>query len=196
MSHRTHHLPPQTGLRGTIRELRYHESSRQGIGILLVLLYTVTAQPTALLLWTGLPLALIGMLVRLYASGYILKNRELATRGPYALVRHPLYTGNILVVLGFAIASALWWALPLAALFFWFYYPCAIDYEDRKLREMFGTDWEQWAADVPALIPTFRNVSTAGEGSWSLGKSARGNGELIVAAYLLICMGAVTWRII
>lgn len=196
MSHRTQHLPPLPGILGTIRELRYHEASRQGIGILLVLLFTIASQPFAPLVWIGLPIALVGTFVRLYASGHIVKNRELATQGPYAMARHPLYTGNILAVLGFAIASGLWWPLPLVALFVWFYYPCAIDYEDRKLREIYGVEWEQWAARVPALIPTFKNLAAAAEGNWSLRKSARGNGELIIAVYLLICMGVMAWRVL
>lgn len=194
MSHRTHHLPPLPGILGTIREWRYHEASRQGIGILLVLLYTVTAQPLPSAVAIGLPLALVGTLFRLYASGHIVKNRELATQGPYAMVRHPLYTGNILIVVGFALAASLWWTLPLAALFFWFYYPPAIDYEDRKLRETFGEQWEQWAAGVPALIPTFRNLAAARQGSWSLHKSTRGNGEILVALYLLTCMVVIMMR--
>jgi protein-S-isoprenylcysteine O-methyltransferase Ste14 len=195
MSHRTHHLPPLPGLLGTIREWRYRESARQGIGILLVLLYTVTAQPLPLLAWIGIPIAFVGMAFRLWASGHIIKNRELATEGPYAMVRHPLYTGNVLVVLGFAAANALWWAFPLAALFFWFYYPPAIEYEDRKLRELFEERWHAWAASVPALVPTFRNLDAALKGRWSFSTSARANGEVLIAVYLLVCMAVVVWRI-
>ena len=39
--------------------------------------------------------------------------------------------------MGLAIAGSRWWALPVAVLFFWFYYPAAIEYEDRKLRGIF-----------------------------------------------------------
>ena len=52
-----------------------------------------------------------------------MKNQELATDGPYRFVRHPLYTGNILLVVGFALAASRWWNLPVALFFFWFYYP-------------------------------------------------------------------------
>ena len=67
-------------------------------------------------------IGLLGALVRLYASGFIVKNQELATDGAYRFVRHPLYTGNILLVTGFAIAGSRWWGIPVALLFFWFYY--------------------------------------------------------------------------
>ena len=138
MSHRTQDLPPLTGPARIFRELRYHEGTRQGFAVVLVVLYAATAAPLAVLAAIGLPIGMVGALVRLYASGYILKNQQLATDGPYRFVRHPLYTGNILLVIGFALAGSRWWGLPVALFFFWFYYPPAIEYEDRKLRRIFG----------------------------------------------------------
>jgi protein-S-isoprenylcysteine O-methyltransferase Ste14 len=195
MSHRTEDLPPLTGLSHAIRELRYHEVSRQGLAVVLILVYALTAKPTILSLAIGVPLAVIGMLVRLYASGFVMKNKELATHGPYALVRHPLYTGNVLLLVGFAIAGATLWGLPLALAFFWFYYPPAIEYEDRKLRRLFGRQWEQWAAGVPALTPRFANAGHMSGGSWSFAKSMRQNGEGIIALYELVCIGITIARL-
>jgi protein-S-isoprenylcysteine O-methyltransferase Ste14 len=187
MSHRTEDLEPLSGLPHIVRELRYNEIARQSLAVILILLYALTSRPQPLAVAIGMPMALLGMLVRLYASGYIMKNKELAQSGPYALVRHPLYTGNILLVTGFAIAGATYWGVPLALAFFWFYYPTAIEYEDRKLRGIFGQQWENWAARTPALMPKFSNASNAEPGSWSLAKSLRKNGEIFIAIYVLIC---------
>jgi protein-S-isoprenylcysteine O-methyltransferase Ste14 len=196
MSHRTRDLAPRDGVGKAIRELRYHEVSRQALGVLLILLYTVTAQPTTLLVAVGLPMALVGMAIRLYASGFIMKNAELASSGPYALVRHPLYSGNILVLVGIAVANGGWWSLPLAVLFFWFYYPPAIEYEDRKLHQLFGAEWERWASKVPALVPSFKNTRGLSEGSWSLRKSFRKNGEVVIVVYILICAAWIAQRVL
>ena len=193
MSHRTRDLPPLSGLSHSIRELRYHEISRQFGAVALILLFALSAAQSSLPVAIGLPLALAGTAIRLYASGFIVKNKELATNGPYALVRHPLYTGNILIVCGFALANATWWALPLAALFFWFYYPPAIEYEDRKLRGYFGEHWEGWARNVPALVPALRNAAAMGGGRWSFAKSMWRNGEIVIAVYILACMGLIVW---
>lgn len=195
MSHRTRGLPPLGGALAAIRELRYHEISRQLLAVVLILLYALTAQPDALLAYLGIGLALIGMLVRLYASGYVTKNMELATDGPYALMRHPLYTGNILLVAGLALAGSLWWGVPLALLFFWFYYPPAIEYEDRKLRGIFGEKWENWSARTPALVPDLKNIRHAFTGHWSFDKSTRQNGEIFIALFVLVCIVFVAWRI-
>ena len=193
MSHRTRDLPPLSGLSHAVRELRYHEISRQLGAVALILLFALTAAPGTLPLALGFPLALVGTAIRLYASGFIVKNEQLAINGPYALVRHPLYTGNILVVCGFALANATWWAPPVALAFFWFYYPPAIEYEDRKLRRHFGDRWERWARDVPALVPALQNAKAMGGGRWSFAKSMGRNGEIVIAVYILACMGAIVW---
>src|SRR5215470_16762286 len=113
MSHRTQDLPPLTGLPRLIRDLRYVEPARQGIAVLLMLVFTYVAAPLPALAAIGLPIALFGGFVRAYASGFIVKNQVLATDGPYRFVRHPLYSGNILLVAGLALAGSRWWALPL-----------------------------------------------------------------------------------
>ncbi len=195
MSHRTADLPPLTGLRHAVRELRYHEASRQVLAVVLIALFALVARPTFELLLLGAPPVLAGTGSRLYASGFISKNEQLATHGPYAVVRHPLYTGNILIIIGFSIASGIWWTAPLALLFFCFYYPTAIEYEDRKLRRSFGPDWETWSARISALIPSFSNLAAASEGSWSLRKSSRQNGEPIIVLYVLFWLAYMAWRL-
>jgi protein-S-isoprenylcysteine O-methyltransferase Ste14 len=195
MSHRTADLPPLTGIAHVVRELRYHEVARQALAVVLVLVYTVTAAPIQALAGVGLIVGLAGAFVRLYASGFIVKNQELATDGAYRFVRHPLYTGNILLVSGFALAGSRWWGIPLALFFFWFYYPTAIEYEDRKLHRIFGTAWEAWSARTPALLPRFGGApaAAAGDRRWSLAVSNT-HGELVFVAYALVCAGWIAWE--
>ena len=188
MSHRTDDLAPGGASTGLIRRLRYHEASRQVLAVVLMLWFSLAAEPVELLLAPGTLLVIAGTALRLFASGYIAKNRELATGGPYAIVRHPLYTGNIAIVSGFAIASGQWWAGGVALVFFWFYYPTAIEYEDRKLEKLFGDGWHRWAGDVPALMPSFRIPRRAGAGRWSLRKSLLRNGEPVIALIIAACL--------
>jgi protein-S-isoprenylcysteine O-methyltransferase Ste14 len=196
MSHRTEDLPPLTGIARIVRELRYHEAARQALALVLVIVYSATAAPRPVLVALGLPVALVGALIRFYASGFIVKNQQLATDGPYRFVRHPLYTGNILLVVGFAVAGSSWWGLPLAAFFFWFYYPAAIEYEDRKLKRIFGAAWDDWSARTPALCPRFGGVPSAGadDRRWSLGVSSQRNGEIVFVLLCIGCIGWVVWR--
>lgn len=183
MSRRTRDLQPLAGLPRLIRDLRYHEASRQGLGLLLMVLYAVLAEPKPAAFAVGAILALIGMAVRLYASGFIVKNKELATDGPYSLVRHPLYTGNLLLLIGFTFANSQLWSVVVSGLFWWFYYPTAIEYEDRKLRRIFGAKWEEWSQAVPAVIPA--RLLPRGALDWSFGTSLRRNAEPLVVVFSL-----------
>jgi protein-S-isoprenylcysteine O-methyltransferase Ste14 len=183
MSRRTDTLPPLSGLPHLIREIRYHEFSRQAVGILLVPVFGFLGNPLPALFWVGAVVTVLGIVVRLYASGFIMKNKELATIGPYSVVRHPLYTGNTLVLIGMAVACSQWWGAPVGVFFLWFWYPPAISYEDSKLHKLFGESWEQWSKNVPALIP--RSLPSGEGGSWSLMKSLKQNYEPLVVAWVL-----------
>ena len=191
MSHRTEDLQELTGVAYIVRELRYNEVARQALAVLLILLFALTSRAGPLAAVVGMSAAALGMLIRLYASGYIMKNKELAQAGPYALVRHPLYTGNILLVMGFAVAGQNLWAVPVAIAFFWFYYPTAIEYEDRKLHGIFGQTWSDWAARTPALIPNLARARFMAGGHWSLVKSMRKNGEILITLFVLVCAWGV-----
>jgi hypothetical protein len=190
MSNRTRALPPLSGVNHVLRELRYHESSRQILGIVLIAVFSLAGHPTRLSWWIGLPLIAAGSALRMWAAGIIMKNEVLATSGPYGYVRHPLYVGNILALLGFALASALWWALPLLCAFLLFYYPTAIEYEDRKLRRLFGERWSDWSVEVRALIPRRRAIASDTRAQWSFRQSLRRNGEPIILLYIA---GCVVW---
>jgi len=185
---RTKHLPKARNIvHHFIREMRYHEPSRQLLALAYILILAIFAEPgLEMLYWIGFGIAAFGTLIRLWASGHVKKNKELATDGPYAYVRHPLYVGNILLLLGFCIASQLWWSIPVMLGFLWFYYPTAISYEDRKLNKLFGEQWQRWSADTLALIPRFRGRGFR-FGGWSFKQSMMANGEPLIVLYIIYC---------
>ena len=191
MSHRTEDLPKLTGIKNLIRELRYHEFSRQSIGIILVSVFCFFTPLEPILLYqieAGYVIAIIGLTIRLIASGYVLKNKELSTTGPYSYVRHPLYTGNLILLIGLAIINGLWWSFLIGFLFAIFYYPSAIEYEDRKLRQLFPDDWPQWAEKTPALWPKTSSQSPdrgLSFDEWSFSKSLKSNYEPVIVIYVL-----------
>src|SRR6516225_10193714 len=94
--------------------------------------------PRASAIGWSLLLVLPGLWLRGYASGYVKKNQELTTTGPYAHTRNPLYLGSILIAAGFAVALMSWLvALLLAAGFLAIYVP-VIASEERFLRATFS----------------------------------------------------------
>jgi len=188
-------LGGKSGLPGFIEKLRYHEAARQGVGLLLVLLCGFMTEPAgATRIMAGFALALVGQIWRIYAAGVIYKNRKLATTGAYSLVRHPLYLGNFIILAGFTLACANWMFVILFVIFFLFYYPPAIRYEDAKLENIFEEEWRTWSATIPAMIPNRLRWTPNQEAVWNMRQSLIRNGELIITVYLAGCAFILWYR--
>ena len=93
-------------------------------GFLLVAAFALLSQPTWGSMALGMPVSAIGLGLRAWAAGHLAKNERLATSGPYAYTRNPLYLGTVLVAAGLVIASREWvLALLFAAVFGLIYLP-------------------------------------------------------------------------
>src|SRR5439155_3013450 len=79
---------------------------RVPLGFACAVVFLYFAKPTVWTLIAGAAVALPGLLLRAWASGHLRKNEMLATTGPYAYTRNPLYLGSFLIGLGFTIAAA------------------------------------------------------------------------------------------
>src|ERR1700684_2751844 len=92
---------------------------RVPLGFLFAVIYFWLARPTWRSLLLGAVIVLPGLFIRALASGHVRKNESLATSGPYAYTRNPLYFGSLLMGLGFCVAACSWWAgLALIVMFF------------------------------------------------------------------------------
>ena len=114
--------------------------------------------PTYRSLALSLLLVLPGALLRAYASGYVKKNAELATRGPYAYTRNPLYLGSMLMAFGFAAASRSWFIFGLLLVLFALIYLPTIFFEEAFLRRTFP-DFDAYTREVPRLFPRFNSAA-------------------------------------
>src|SRR5687767_8611224 len=142
--------PPQGACGLTYSEVA--KRLRLPLGFLFGILYLVFARPSPLTLAVGGVIALAGVIVRAWASGHISKNERLATSGPYAHTRNPLYFGSFLIAAGFAIAAH--WALLLLVLaFFILIYAPTMERERANISGRFPAEYEIYAANVPAFVP-------------------------------------------
>jgi protein-S-isoprenylcysteine O-methyltransferase Ste14 len=119
--------------------------------------------PVALwIVWLGFFLTLAGLAFACWARVILGRNwsgvvqlkqdHELIVRGPYNLVRHPIYTGLLLAFLGTALAIGEWRALLAAAIIavsFW----RKLRLEERWLCELFGEQYRDYMTRVKALVP-------------------------------------------
>jgi len=136
-------------------------------GFVLVAAFAWFSHPDARSLAYGVPVSLMGLAVRAWAAGHLAKNRALATGGPYAYTRNPLYLGTLLVAAGLAIAarSAGLGAL-FAAVFLGIYLP-VIQLEKQHLRSLFP-EYAAYAARVPALLPRMTPAGQPRAFQWKL----------------------------
>lgn len=123
-------------------------------GFVLVLAFAWLSHPTLRSLAAGLPISILGLLLRGWATGHLEKNIRLAQSGPYVYVRNPLYIGTALVAAGLVIASERWALAGIFAAVFVFVYLPVIRLEEQHLQSLFP-EFGPYASHVPALRPTF-----------------------------------------
>jgi protein-S-isoprenylcysteine O-methyltransferase Ste14 len=164
---------------------------RVPLGFAFALLYVWLARPTWRSLALGGVLIVPGILMRALASGHVRKNEALATSGPYAYTRNPLYLGSLLIGMGFAIAARSWAVgVLLVAMLFAIYVPVIRD-EEKFLRENFP-GFEEYARRVPRMLPRIVPAHIGDENgrfSFELYMKHKEWNALLGA----VAMGAVLW---
>lgn len=136
---------------------------RVPLGFAVSIAYLLLARPTPVYLAAGSTVVLAGLGLRAWAAGCLEKSARLATAGPYARTRNPLYLGSSLMGAGFAIAGrSLAMAAALAALLILVYAP-VIGREAEFLEGKFGDDYRRYAAQVPLFLPRLGRAAASGE---------------------------------
>jgi protein-S-isoprenylcysteine O-methyltransferase Ste14 len=137
---------------------------RVPLGFLFAVVYFWLARPSWRSIALGAVVIVPGLLTRALASGYVRKNEALATSGPYAYTRNPLYLGSLLIGIGFAVAARSWWVgAVLVVMFFAIYLPVIRD-EENFLRAKFP-EFDEYARRVPRMFPRIWSHPSAEETS-------------------------------
>ena len=130
------------------------------ISMVLTVAALAVSRPDSLaFFWAGAAVMGLGQLIRLAASAAIVKSKTLTMRGPYAVVRNPLYLGTLVMTAGMLIAmtsaarpalTALLWA-GVGVSFAWIY-RVTIKAEEQFLRTTYGQAFEDYCKAVPAIL--------------------------------------------
>ena len=134
---------------------------RVPLGFIFAIVFLVFARPTFTSLLVGASIAVIGVIIRAWASGHIRKAQELAVSGPYAYTRNPLYVGSLIMGIGFSIASGVWWLAVLFSLLFLGIYLPVMRVEAEDIRRIFGPEYEEYEQNVPMFVPRLTPWRTA-----------------------------------
>jgi len=131
---------------------------RSFIGILCLVAVLWLSTPTARSISIGFVIMMIGMFFRAWSSGYIDKDKELATEGPYSLTRNPLYFGNLLLGTGIAVASDNWVTVGICAVYYFSFFTFLIAIEKKRMRSRYGTRYEEWAKQANLFFPRIKKI--------------------------------------
>ena len=144
---------------------------RVPLGFVFAVLYFWLARPTWRSMALGAILVVPGLAIRALASGHVRKNESLATSGPYAYTRNPLYLGSLLMGVGFAVAARSWWVgIVLVVMFLAIYMPVIRDEEDFLQRTF--PEFDEYAQRVPRMVPrltAYADDNNKGQSGFSLG---------------------------
>jgi protein-S-isoprenylcysteine O-methyltransferase Ste14 len=83
----------------------------------------------------------------------VLEHHELIRRGPYRIVRHPIYTGMFGMLIASSLVDGHWLGLIIASVVYYLGTMIRIRSEEKLLREQFGSQYDEYAREVPAFIP-------------------------------------------
>ena len=114
---------------------------------------------------TGVALTAVGEAIRVWGVhqiGAISRTRSdrlgpLVDTGPFAYVRNPLYIGNILLWVGFAVAARLVWLAPIVFAVLAVEYHWIVKWEESLLVSRLGNSYREYEQKVPRWIPRIRN---------------------------------------
>ncbi|MFW5723770.1 MAG: methyltransferase family protein, partial [Halochromatium sp.] len=126
---------------------------RTFLGLVVAFVLVLVADPTPVLLYAGAGLMAVAHALRLVCSGYLDKDSRLITAGPFSYCRNPLYVGNLLVVISFALMSGQLVALPVMLILWVFTHAPTVACEEGLLRDKFGEKFEEYSRKVPRWLP-------------------------------------------
>jgi steroid 5-alpha reductase family enzyme len=143
-------------------------------------------------LWPGFAVSMAGELIQLWCFATLDKNTSLACRGPYAIVRNPMYLGRFFILAGVLMLLGQPWLLLVFALGYGFYMVNRVQREERRLREVLGTPYAEYCAGTSRFVP---GAPYRGEPvlvwDWALFRQNHGAPNL--AGTLAFWVAAIAW---
>jgi protein-S-isoprenylcysteine O-methyltransferase Ste14 len=169
--------------------LRNHRLKFSYVAAAMPILYGIWKRPH-LIHWS-LALIAAGVLMRVWAAGYITKDSILTQSGPYAMTRNPLYFGTFLSGLGLFVLVQAWILLAIFIPLFWLFYGGTIASEQRFLGLTYGEEYESYRRRVPIFFPRITPAKAPQVATFSLEKAIFHNKEIISMACTAVEVGLV-----
>jgi len=131
--------------------------SRYPIFLIAVIILILNINPA----WfpIGFTVALFGELIQLWCFASLDKNRMLAVKGPYMLMRNPMYIGRFFLLLGVLLLSGNGWIILIFIVVYYFYMVNRVKREEAKLQPLFGESYRKYCQKVNRFMPSLKSVN-------------------------------------
>jgi protein-S-isoprenylcysteine O-methyltransferase Ste14 len=161
--------------------------------ILMGLAVLLFAHPSRESFITGVAVIVIGEALRIWASGHIHKMAEVTRTGPYAMCRHPLYLGHLIIATGFCVIADSMLAFIVVTISFFVVYMPTWKNEEKNLTELFGDTYAEFMRITPALFPRWNSKVFDDSFSWEMVKKHREWNHVAGLAAGALFMVALGW---
>lgn len=106
----------------------------------------------------GFIISALGELIQLWSFASLKKNRELSTKGPYSIVRNPMYIGRFLLIGGIIFLLKNIWIMSLFVIIYFFYMYNRVKREELLLKVVFGMDYIDYCKRINRFFPSIRHI--------------------------------------
>lgn len=104
---------------------------------------------------TGFLVSLFGEAIQLWSFASLVKNEQLTARGPYVLVRNPMYLGRFFLILGPIWLLGNHYLTAAYVVLYYFYMVNRVQREESRLAELLGQPYRDYCARVNRFLPAF-----------------------------------------
>lgn len=172
------------------RTITWYRAPISTTGVLIVVLFM--HQMNAF--WWGLPVALAGEMLQVWAASQLRKDQLFTISGPYSHVRNPMYIGRFIMVLGFFIMTGQPLLIAIYALLYGVYAHVRVQREERRLSHIFAPHYQHYCTEIRRWLPRLKPYSraTSRRATWA---QVCANGEQLILAGVLLVLVLIYFRI-
>jgi protein-S-isoprenylcysteine O-methyltransferase Ste14 len=153
--------------------------------LFLVFLVVLALKADAAWLPAGFLVSLFGEAIQLWSFASLVKNEQLTARGPYVLVRNPMYLGRFFLILGLVVLLGNVYLIVAYVVLYYFYMVNRVQREERRLTEILGQPYRDYGARVNRFLPAFGKLTDPAVRFFSWQVLFRNNGHWNLLAMLL-----------
>lgn len=158
--------------------------------LFLVLLVVLARYADASRMLAAFLISFLGEAIQLWSFASLIKNAQLTARGPYVLVRNPMYLGRFFLILGLVVLLGNLYVSIAYGLLYYFYMFNRVRREERRLTQLLGQPYRDYCARVNRFLPSWSKLSDPGVRFFSVPVLVRNNGHWNLLA-MLVFYGAL-----